>query len=257
MTSYDDTATPAPGSTDITGSAVPAAAPARAAAVPASTIRSHAPRQAGTLRPAVRAGCLRRRLRRGHEGPQVPPIVEQALQILKNLDHRGACGCEVNTGDGAGMLLQMPHTFLKEVCKKASIALPEPGHYGCGSCSCRAAQAPPPHRGEAFASRSSSRRARFILGWRTVPTDNSMLGETAKAERAVHPQVFIGRGPDTARARLAFERKLYVIRKRAYSEIRATSTRTAPSTGTCQLSTGPRLQGHAAHRRSSTSTSRT
>src|SRR3954467_2415955 len=57
-------------------------------------------------------------------------IVRQALQILVNLNHRGACGCENNTGDGAGILLQTPHTFLKEVCKEARVALPGQGEYG-------------------------------------------------------------------------------------------------------------------------------
>jgi glutamate synthase (ferredoxin) len=59
-------------------------------------------------------------------------IIEQALQILQNLDHRGACGCEVNTGDGAGVLIQMPHLFNEEICRKARITLPKPGEYGSG-----------------------------------------------------------------------------------------------------------------------------
>ncbi|MEQ1581946.1 MAG: glutamate synthase central domain-containing protein, partial [Steroidobacteraceae bacterium] len=148
-------------------------------------------------------------------------IVEQAVEILKNLDHRGACGCEVNTGDGAGILMQMPHTFLKAVCAEASIALPEPGQYGSGIV---------------FLPRGPNKRRRLeekfeqivqsegqsVLGWRTVPTDNSMLGETAKSSEPFMAQVFIGRGADVE-SELAFERKLYVIRKRAYNEVR-TST---------------------------------
>ena len=59
-------------------------------------------------------------------------ILQQALQVLTNLDHRGACGAEVDTGDGAGVLIQMPHRFLVEASKKARIELPEPGKYGCG-----------------------------------------------------------------------------------------------------------------------------
>src|SRR5258706_13737853 len=64
--------------------------------------------------------------RKSHE------LVEQALQILVNLDHRGACGCEANTGDGAGILMQTPHEFLCKVADKAGIKLPGPGHYGVG-----------------------------------------------------------------------------------------------------------------------------
>src|ERR1700677_1712231 len=59
-------------------------------------------------------------------------ILKQAIQVLRNLDHRGAAGSESNTGDGAGVLIQMPHSFLKEACKAARIALPGPGEYGSG-----------------------------------------------------------------------------------------------------------------------------
>ncbi len=59
-------------------------------------------------------------------------ILQQAIEVLENLDHRGACGCEINTGDGAGVLMQMPHAFLREVGKKARITLPEAGQYGAG-----------------------------------------------------------------------------------------------------------------------------
>src|SRR5918994_2741901 len=65
-------------------------------------------------------------------GRESHAILEQALQVLKNLDHRGACGFEANTGDGAGVLLQMPHAFLMEVCKQARLSLPAPGEYACG-----------------------------------------------------------------------------------------------------------------------------
>jgi len=72
---------------------------------------------------------------KGHKSHR---ILEQAIQVLKNLDHRGACGCEVNTGDGAGVLIQMPHAFNEEVCKKARIPLPRPASTAAASSSCRA-----------------------------------------------------------------------------------------------------------------------
>ena len=148
-------------------------------------------------------------------------IVQQAVEILRNLDHRGACGCEANTGDGAGVLIQMPHKFLLEASRKARINLPEAGQYGCGLV---------------FMPRNATKRRKLeeqlshivqsvgltLLGWRTVPTDNSMLGETALASEPFIRQVFIGRSPEVADD-MAFERLLYVVRKRAYSEIR-TST---------------------------------
>src|SRR5262250_1307497 len=66
------------------------------------------------------------------KGRKSHAIVSQALTVLKNLLHRGACGCEVNTGDGAGILIQMPHVFLRRKCAALGIALPESGHYGAG-----------------------------------------------------------------------------------------------------------------------------
>src|SRR5437868_15254648 len=66
------------------------------------------------------------------KGRKSHKILQQGLQVLTNLDHRGACGAEVNTGDGAGVLMQMPHRFLVEACKKVRIELPESGAYGCG-----------------------------------------------------------------------------------------------------------------------------
>jgi glutamate synthase domain-containing protein 2/glutamate synthase domain-containing protein 1/glutamate synthase domain-containing protein 3 len=148
-------------------------------------------------------------------------ILQQAIQVLRNLDHRGACGCEANTGDGAGVLLQMPHAFFQQIAKKDRLTLPAPGEYGSGLV---------------FLPRNPTKRRRLVevfehivqsegqtvLGWRTVPTNNSMLGETAKASEPFIRQIFIGRNP-AIRDDMEFERKLYVIRKRAYSEIR-TST---------------------------------
>jgi glutamate synthase domain-containing protein 2/glutamate synthase domain-containing protein 1/glutamate synthase domain-containing protein 3 len=155
---------------------------------------------------------------KGHKSHR---ILEQAIQVLKNLDHRGACGCEINTGDGAGVLLQMPHAFNEEVCKKARIPLPSAGEYGSGII---------------FLPRNPTVRRQIeqkfeqvvqaegqqVIGWRTVPTVNGMLGETARSCEPFMRQVFIRRDP-AINDELDFERKLYVIRKRAYNEIR-TST---------------------------------
>ncbi|MDB6094962.1 MAG: hypothetical protein JWM32_2524 [Verrucomicrobia bacterium] len=148
-------------------------------------------------------------------------ILQNALQVLTNLDHRGASGAEPNTGDGAGVLLQMPHKFFQEVAKKNRIILPEPGHYGVGMVFLPKNPTVRRRVEEKFAQIVQSEGQTF-LGWRTVPTDNSSLGETAKACEPTMRQVFIGRNPALADD-LAFERKLYIIRKRSYSEIR-TST---------------------------------
>ena len=148
-------------------------------------------------------------------------ILQQALEVLKNLDHRGAAGSEVNTGDGAGVLLQMPHKFNAEACKKARIPLPEPGHYGSGLIFLPRNPTMRRRLEEVFGQIVQS-EGQTLLGWRTVPTDNSSLGDTAKSCEPFMRQVFIGRNPNLA-DEMAFERKLYIIRKRAYSEIRAST----------------------------------
>jgi glutamate synthase (ferredoxin) len=147
-------------------------------------------------------------------------IVSQALTILVNLDHRGACGCEPNTGDGAGILLQMPDNFLRKVTAQLGITLPSPGHYGVGMLYC----SPDPterERSQAAFSEIVTAAGQTILGWRDVPTINASLGETARASEPFMRQVFIGRNPNLA-DELAFERKLYIIRKRAHNAINST-----------------------------------
>ena len=168
------------------------------------------------------------------KGRKSHKILEQGLKILTNLDHRGACGSEVNTGDGAGVLIQMPHRFLMQAAKKARIELPAAGAYGCGIV---------------FLPRNATLRRRIeerfaqivqsegctVLGWRTVPTNNATLGETAKSCEPFMRQVFIARNPEMSDD-LAFERRLYIIRKRAYSEIRTSTMEGAASWYVASLS---------------------
>jgi len=152
------------------------------------------------------------------KGEKSHEIVEQALTVLENLDHRGACGCEENTGDGAGILMQVPHVFLKEACAGLGFQLPEPGDYGVGMIFF------PDHRQqrtqfEKIIESIVKEEGQQCLGWRKVPTDNLYLGDTAKASEPFVRQVFIGRSADL-KDELAFERKLYVIRRRAENAIR-------------------------------------
>jgi glutamate synthase (NADPH/NADH) large chain len=148
-------------------------------------------------------------------------ILEQALQVLKNLDHRGACGAETNTGDGAGVLIQMPHALNEEACRKSRIPLPPPGEYGSGIIFLPRNPTVRRQIEQRFEQVVQS-EGQHVIGWRTVPTVNTMLGETARSCEPFMRQVFIRRDPEIT-DELAFERKLYVIRKRAYNEIR-TST---------------------------------
>ena len=136
-----------------------------------------------------------------------------------NLEHRGACGCEANTGDGAGILIQMPDRFFRKEAARLQMALPAEGSYGAGLV---------------FLPKDADARARVtttiervvgaegqqLLGWRDVPTNDSALGPRAVAAEPIFKQLFVGRA-DAVSDRDAFERKLYVIRKRIEYEVDA------------------------------------
>lgn len=162
-------------------------------------------------------------------------IVRQALQILCNLEHRGACGCEENTGDGAGILIQMPHRFLLQQTAALSLQLPPPGEYGVGVV--YLPQDPAAReRCEKTFEKIVRDEGQKVIGWRTVPTDHRPIGPTARRGEPAIRQIFIRRTPvaDAANtpfadapgspgAGLAFERKLYVIRKLAESAVKHSS----------------------------------
>ncbi len=152
------------------------------------------------------------------KGRKAHQIVTDALQILVNLDHRGACGCEANTGDGAGILLQVPHDFLAAQTAKLGFKLPAFGQYGVGMLFL------PKNTIERDGVKREmekiiSAEGQELLGWRDVPTDNSSLGKSAVAAEPHMAQVFIGRSAKL-KDDAAFERKLYVIRKVAEQTIR-------------------------------------
>ncbi len=140
-------------------------------------------------------------------------IIQQGLEILEHLTHRGAVGADPLAGDGAGILIQIPDAFLRAECEQLGIVLPVEGRYGVGMM---------------FLPRDAEKRARCeqiiaaivaeegqtLLSWRDVPTNNSGLGEGVKAVEPCVRQVFIGCGANCA-DQDALERKLLVIRKRA------------------------------------------
>ena len=154
------------------------------------------------------------------KGERSHKLVRQAFEVSVNLLHRGACGCEVNTGDGAGMLLQLPHKFFRKAADAAGFELPEPGSYGVGMVFLPRDPAERQRVEETF-GRTVEEEGQRLLGWRDVPTDSGHLGATARSGEPVIRQIFIGRGPaldDTPDAGARFERKLYVIRNRAAHE---------------------------------------
>jgi len=152
------------------------------------------------------------------KGGKSHQLVTDALQILVNLDHRGACGCEANTGDGAGILLQVPHAFLAAQAAKLGFTLPPAGQYGVGQLFLP--KNPVERDGvKAELAQIIAAEGQTVLGWREVPTDNSSLGKTAVAAEPHMAQVFVGRN-SALKDEQAFERKLYIIRKVAEQKIR-------------------------------------
>ncbi|MFO0951080.1 MAG: glutamate synthase large subunit [Isosphaeraceae bacterium] len=149
--------------------------------------------------------------RRSHQ------IVRNGIEALINLNHRGACGCENNTGDGAGILIQIPHEFLKARCASAGIDLPEPGHYGVGAFFTSPTDDQRSFGKHLFES-ILDQEGLPLLGWRKLKTDNALLGESAKSVEPVMYHVIVGRKPGM-KDEDAFERKLYVVRKRFEAEI--------------------------------------
>jgi glutamate synthase (ferredoxin) len=168
------------------------------------------------------------------KGRKSHAIVQQALQVLLNLKHRGACGCEANTGDGAGILMQVPHAFLKEACRELKIALPGQGKYGVGLVFLPSNPVER-YKCEKLFEEIVATEGLRLLGWRTVPTEHGALGQTAIASEPVVRQVFIAR-PRELGDGLAFERKLYVIRKLAERGIRAAGIQGGDKFYICSLS---------------------
>ena len=148
-------------------------------------------------------------------------LVEQALEVGVNLMHRGACGCEENSGDGAGVLMQVPDRFLRRETATLGITLPPAGEYGVGMLFLPRRADERLHIEEQL-TRITLEEGQHVLGWRDVPTDDSLLGATARQDEPTIRQVFIGRGEglaDTPDAQARFERKLYVIRKRLARDV--------------------------------------
>ncbi|MES2275865.1 MAG: glutamate synthase large subunit [Bacteroidota bacterium] len=144
----------------------------------------------------------------GHKSNQ---IVNDALTILENMEHRGACGCDPDSGDGAGILIQLPHEFLMEECSNLEISLPEPGEYGVGMLffpkdstlkkACRK-----------VITSAAEKLGLHILGYRKIQVNSSVIGETARQAEPDVEQIYILR-PHHITNTDDFERKLYVLRR--------------------------------------------
>src|SRR5271155_2260487 len=136
-------------------------------------------------------------------------ILEKGLQILVNLDHRGATGADATLGDGCGVLTQIPQAFFAEECAKLGLKLPEKGHYAIGQFF-MPQDAEARSQVERLVEQVVEAEGLRMIGWRDVPVDNSSLGERVKTVEPVHRQAFIARGAHTADED-EFERKLFIV----------------------------------------------
>ncbi|MCX7309845.1 MAG: glutamate synthase subunit alpha, partial [Afipia sp.] len=145
------------------------------------------------------------------KGKKSHQIVSDAINILCNLEHRGAVGADPRAGDGAGILVQIPHAFFARKAKDAGFTLPAAGEYAVGALFMPRDKSWRKIIQSIIADQAKSEKL-TLLGWRDVPTDNSSLGETVKPTEPHCMQVFIGRGKEI-KSEDDFERKLYILRK--------------------------------------------
>ena len=162
------------------------------------------------------------------KGHKSHDIIAKGIQVLINLTHRGACGCDPETGDGAGILIQIPHKFFARECATLGFTLPAEGEYGVGMTFLPVE----PHQRlscEGILERIVREEGLTVLGWRDTPVDGDAIGRVARASQPYIQQIFIGTpAPSTqhctAERSSALERKLYVVRKRAETEVAATES---------------------------------
>ncbi len=150
------------------------------------------------------------------KGKKSHEIIRQGILILENLAHRGACGCDPQTGDGAGIMIQMPDAFLRKEMAKQDMSLPPEGDYACGLVFL------PPSLDdrntiESWTEHIIHEEGQKLIGWRSVPHDSSRIGRVARSVEPEFKQLFIARGKKTNPE--DFDRKLYVVRKRLWNKV--------------------------------------
>jgi glutamate synthase domain-containing protein 2/glutamate synthase domain-containing protein 1/glutamate synthase domain-containing protein 3 len=156
------------------------------------------------------------------KGEKSHEIILKGIQILLNLTHRGACGCDPETGDGAGITIQIPHAFFDRECSRLGFTLPLPGEYGVGIVFLPVER----HQRlicEGILERIAREEGLTVLGWRDTPIDAGSIGRVARGSQPYIQQIFIRHAPGMDQDSL--ERKLYVVRKRAESEVAASDLR--------------------------------
>jgi len=151
------------------------------------------------------------------KGEKSHDIIDEALTVLENLSHRGASGADEDTGDGAGILVQIPHDFFSRECEVLGFKIPKKGNYGVGMIFAHKYEDFRKVQMQTFES-IVEEEGQKVLGWREVPIDRSVIGAGAKSVIPRFIQVFIEKNPQLTDD-MEFERKLYVIRKKAENTI--------------------------------------
>jgi glutamate synthase domain-containing protein 2/glutamate synthase domain-containing protein 1/glutamate synthase domain-containing protein 3 len=156
------------------------------------------------------------------DGAKSHDVIKKGIEILINLTHRGACGCDPETGDGAGILIEIPHEFFARECTKLGFTLPEPGQYGVGMMflpvepkqmlTC-----------QGIVERIAVEEGLTVIGWRDTPVNGDAIGRHARASQPYIEQVFIRAAAGMSQDDL--ERKLYLVRRRAEAEVAETDLR--------------------------------
>src|SRR6266436_4813990 len=189
------------------------ALPAASASKPAERAREHdgRPPAEGLYAPSLEKDSCGVGFIANIKGKKSHQIVSDAMNILCNLEHRGAVGADPRAGDGAGILVQIPHAFFARKTKELGFTLPRPGAYAVGALFMPRETAWRKVIKSIIADQIKAEQL-TLLGWRDVPTDNSSLGQTVKPTEPAHMQVFIGRGAHIKNED-EFERRLYILRK--------------------------------------------
>jgi glutamate synthase (NADPH) large chain len=149
------------------------------------------------------------------KGQKSHDIIVKGIQVLMNLTHRGACGCDSETGDGAGVLIQIPHAYFARECAELGFTLPPAGEYGVGM-TFLPVEPPARQQCEGVIERIVREESLTVLGWRDTPINGDAIGRVARGSQPYIQQIFVARAKGMTEAHL--ERRLYIVRKRIESE---------------------------------------
>ncbi|MCC6396797.1 MAG: glutamate synthase subunit alpha, partial [Bacteroidetes bacterium] len=156
------------------------------------------------------------------DGAKDHDTITKGIQILVNLTHRGACGCDPDTGDGAGVTIQIPHALFSRECERLGFSLPPEGEYGVGMIFLPV-EPQPRFQCQGILDRIVQEEGLSVIGWRDTPVEGDAIGRTARASQPYIEQIFIRKAEGMDRDEL--DRRLFVIRKRAEAEIAGSDIR--------------------------------